>query len=58
MTWRTGRKVGRTLYLQLGSDPSDNDVLIGVMDQPDYAAIVVEAVNEWAADSAADKETP
>ncbi len=59
MTWRTGRKVGRTIYLQLDPEkPSDNDVLIGVMDQADYAAIVVEAVNEWAADPAAEKETP
>jgi hypothetical protein len=47
VTWRTGRKVGRTIYLQLGQDPSDDDVLIGVMDRPDLAEIVVDAVNEW-----------
>jgi hypothetical protein len=30
--WRTGRRVGRTLYAQIGPAPSDLDVLIGVMD--------------------------
>jgi hypothetical protein len=30
--WRTGRKVGRTIYAQIGEQPSDLDVLIGVMD--------------------------
>ena len=35
--WRVGRKVGRTIY--------DGDTLIGVMDTPELAARVVEAVN-------------
>lgn len=43
--WRTGRKVGRTIYQQLGPEPSDDDPLIGVMDTPDLAALAVEAVN-------------
>jgi hypothetical protein len=33
--WRTGRKVGRTIYVVLdrnGRTPSDRDPLIGVMD--------------------------
>lgn len=44
--WRTGRKVGRTIYAQLGAEPSDDDPLIGVMDTPEIAGRVVEAVNE------------
>lgn len=43
--WRTGRKVGRTIYLQWGDEPSDNDELIGVMDSPELAERVVMAVN-------------
>jgi hypothetical protein len=42
---RTGRKVGRTVYRQLGDEPSDADPLVGVMDTPELAARVVEAVN-------------
>lgn len=42
---RTGRKVGRTLYHQLGAEPSDDDELIGVMDTPDWARLVADAVN-------------
>jgi hypothetical protein len=36
--WRVGRKVGRTIY-------DANDQLIGVMDTPELAKRVVEAVN-------------
>lgn len=36
--WRVGTKVGRTIY-------DVNDVLIGVMDTPELATRVVEAVN-------------
>ena len=38
MIWRTGRKVGRTIYAQAGPQPSDDDNLIGVMDTPALAA--------------------
>ncbi len=44
-TWRTGRKVGRTIYRQVGDEPSDDDPLIGVMDTPELAAEAVAAVN-------------
>jgi hypothetical protein len=37
-TWRTGRKVRRTIYAQLGSFASDDDRLIGTMDTPELAA--------------------
>jgi hypothetical protein len=43
--WRVGRHVGRTVYLQAGSEPSDEDVLIGVMDTTELAIEVVDAVN-------------
>jgi hypothetical protein len=42
--WRVGRKVGRTIYRQVGLEPSDDDVLIGVMDTPELAAKAVAAL--------------
>lgn len=56
---RVGRKVGRTIYLQTGTAPSDGDLLIGLMDTSVLAAAVVDAVNaawvltEWFTDQAA-----
>jgi hypothetical protein len=41
--WRVGRKVGRTIYRQVGEHPSDADLLIGVMDTPELAGEVVAA---------------
>lgn len=35
MTWRTGHKVGRTIY-------NEKDELIGVMDTPELAAIAAQ----------------
>lgn len=43
--WRTGRKVGRTIYAQPGEHPDDNDPLIGVMDTPALAHEAVTAHN-------------
>lgn len=48
LPWRTGRRVGRTLYAQLGPEASDADPLIGLMDTPELAAEVVEAHNALA----------
>lgn len=45
--WRTGRRVGRTIYAQIGPEPSDEDVLIGLMDTPAIAKAAVTAYN-WA----------
>jgi hypothetical protein len=45
MKFRVGRKVGRTLYLQLSDEPSDEDPLIGVMDTRALAALVCDAIN-------------
>lgn len=41
-TLRVGRKVGRTLYLQLGEEASDDDALVGVMDTVELARAVAE----------------
>lgn len=43
--WRNGRKVGRTIYAQMGPEPSDDDPLIGVMDTRVLAADAVCAHN-------------
>ena len=48
MTWRVGRKVGRTIYIQEADQPSDEDRLIGLMDTPELAELVVAAVNHIA----------
>ena len=44
--WRQGRKVGRTIYVVVGDEPSDEDRLIGVMDAADLAARVVALHND------------
>ena len=46
-TWRVGRKVGRMIYAQILSEPSDGDVLIGVLDTPELAALAVMAHNQY-----------
>ena len=46
LPWRTGRKVGRTIYVQLGTTPSDNDPLIGMMDTAELAEAAVKNHNE------------
>lgn len=43
--WRTGRKLGRTVYAVIGNEPSDGDLFIGIMDTPKLAAMVVEQHN-------------
>ena len=30
LPWRTGRKLGRTIYVQLGDQPSDDDELVAI----------------------------
>lgn len=46
MRFRVGRKVGRTIYRQLGEEASDSDVLVGLMDTVALAKLAVEALNE------------
>lgn len=43
--WRTGRKVYRTIYAMQGHEPSDYDILIGLMDTASLAAEAVRAHN-------------
>jgi len=43
---RGGRKVGRTLYAQMGEQASDADPLIGVVDDVTLANALVVAFNE------------
>lgn len=37
LPWRTGRKVGRTIYAVVGDAPDDRDLLIGMMDTRELA---------------------
>jgi hypothetical protein len=46
MRFRTGRKVGRTIYMQRGPEPRDSDELCGVMDSPNLAKMFVDAMNK------------
>lgn len=39
--WRVGRKLGRTIYAQFAEEPSDGDLLLGMMDTPELAQQVV-----------------
>ena len=45
LPWRTGRRVGRTIYAQVGNEVSSRDVLIGMLDTPELAAEVCAAHN-------------
>lgn len=44
---RVGRKVGRTLYLQIGNEPSDDDELIGIVDTVMLAKAICLAFNGY-----------
>lgn len=50
LTTRQGRKVPRMLYHQLGTQPADNDPIIGLVDTPELAALIVAAVNAYQQD--------
>lgn len=43
--WRVGRKLGRTIYAQLGPEPSADDPLLGTLDSPELAAEAVRCHN-------------
>lgn len=42
---RVGRKLGRTLYLGTGGDEQDDDIVIGMVDTPELAREIADAVN-------------
>ncbi len=44
--WRVGRKLQRTLYAVVGEEPSDDDVLLGMVDDPAIAALIVSEHNQ------------
>lgn len=44
MKIRTGRKNLRNLYLQSGEDPSDKDICLGLMIDPEVAVILSSVV--------------
>lgn len=39
--WRVGQSLGRTVYAQIGPEPSKTDVLLGMMDTRELAELVV-----------------
>lgn len=43
--WRQGRRVGRCIHMMVGADPSENDVLIAVTDDPALSAHIVALHN-------------
>lgn len=51
MKLRTGRKLGRTLYIQLGAEPADTDPCIGMVDTSELASVVVNSFNRNAEES-------
>lgn len=50
LPWRVGRKVGRTVYAQVGEEPGDDDLLIGLFDTEELAAAAVQAHNSTLSD--------
>jgi hypothetical protein len=42
---RTGRTLGRTLYLRTGGDDWKADTCVGIVDTPELAEAIVAAVN-------------
>ena len=43
--YRTGRKLGRTVYWQYGADADETDRFLGIFDDADIAAMVVGVLN-------------
>lgn len=43
--WRVGRKLRRTLYAQLGPESSDDDPLLGLVDDEDVAVHICAVHN-------------
>lgn len=45
MVWRTGTKLGRTVYARVGKDASPEDVFLGIFDTPELALHAVMTHN-------------
>lgn len=54
MSLRNGRKVPRMLYEQRGERPADDDPIVGLVDTPELAALIVAAVNAYSGDLGGD----
>lgn len=54
LMWRTGRKVGRTVYAMIGLMADDHDLLIGMFDTRALAEAAVHAHNQVMMQQAAD----
>lgn len=42
---RTGRHLGRTLYLQVSDHPTDSDRFLGILDSPEIATLIMVEIN-------------
>lgn len=45
LRWRVGRKLKRTIYAMIGTQPADHDILLGMMDTEEIAQQVVRDHN-------------
>lgn len=45
LPWRTGRKLGRTIYAMVGEEPSDDDVLLGLVEDSAIASHICAVHN-------------
>jgi hypothetical protein len=55
LTARQGRKVQRMIYEQRGPEPADDDPIVGLVDTPQLAALIVAAVNAYGEDRGEDE---
>lgn len=44
--WRVGRSLGRTIYRMVGTEPSKDDQILGMMDTREVAAHIVDLHNK------------
>lgn len=52
--WRQGRRVGRCIHMMVGAEPSEDDVLIAVTDDPVLSAHIVALHNSALIDGRAE----
>lgn len=56
--WRVGRSLGRTLYIQLGDAPAKRDIVIGMVDTPALAHLIVDTLNAYRIEPPDDADDP
>lgn len=44
--WRVGRKLGRTIYAQIGAEPALEDVVLGMVDDQRIAQAICDEHND------------